>query len=226
MLEWFRASGSMPLVSRVVEVGGYKLLDGGISDSIPLRFMEEQGYDRNLVILTRPAGYVKKANPLMPVIRRSLRRYPEAVDSIENRHVVYNETLAYVRRREDDGAAFVIRPKKEIDVGRVEHDRDKIRAAYKEGRRTARRLLPRIRSFLADAAADPAPDKTGKPAVSAAPENTVVKTTPAPAPDETAKRPAAAGSVSLPSIPRRRRRQRTWKPGSMEALKQQSRKDA
>ena len=70
ILEWFRASGSMPLVSRVVEVGGYKLLDGGVADSIPLRFMEEQGYERNLVILTRPAGYVKQPNPLMPTSAR------------------------------------------------------------------------------------------------------------------------------------------------------------
>ena len=151
ILEWFRASGSMPLVSRVVEVGGYKLLDGGVADSIPLRFMEEQGYERNLVILTRPAGYVKQPNPLMPVIRRALSSYPEAVRAIGDRHIFYNQELAYVRQREAGKYAFVIRPEGDLDIGRIEHDRLKIRTVYKEGRRLARRHLSAIRRFLAAA---------------------------------------------------------------------------
>ena len=161
MLEWFRASGSMPLVSRVVEVGGYKLLDGGISDSIPLRFMEEQGYDRNLVILTRPADYAKKPNSMMPLIRRVLREYPAVIEGLEKRHLVYNEEVAYVRQRESGKFALVIRPDTDLDVGRVEHDRTKIRAAYKEGRRKARRMLPAIRRFLAGAAKDAGTDSSG-----------------------------------------------------------------
>lgn len=150
-LEWFRASGSMPLVSRVVEIGGYKLLDGGIADSIPLRFMEEQGYERNLVILTRPADYVKKPNPLMPVIRRALSSYPEVVRAIGDRHINYNQELAYVRQREAGKYAYVIRPEGDLDIGRIEHDRHKIRTVYKEGRRLARRHLSAIRRFLAAA---------------------------------------------------------------------------
>ena len=154
MLEWFRASGSMPLVSRIVEVGDKKLLDGGIADSIPLRFMEEQGYERNLVVLTRPANYVKTGNPLMPMIERGLRDYPEGVEAIRNRHIAYNEEIAYVRQREIGKYAFVIRPDRDLDIGRVEHDRTKIRAAYKAGRRKARKLLPEIMTFLAGAKAD------------------------------------------------------------------------
>ena len=150
-LEWFRASGSMPLVSRVVAIGGYKLLDGGVADSIPLRFMEEQGYERNLVILTRPAGYVKQPNPLMPVIRRALSSYPEVVRAIGDRHINYNQELAYVRQREAGKYAYVIRPEGDLDIGRIEHDRLKIRTVYKEGRRLARRHLSAIRRFLAAA---------------------------------------------------------------------------
>ena len=148
MLEWFRASGSMPLVSRVVEIGSQKLLDGGISDSIPLRFMENKGYDRNVVILTRPAGYVKEPAPMMRVISRVLQQYPEAVKAMENRHNVYNETLAYIRQREAGKFAFVIRPEEDLDVGRIEHDRFKIREAYKAGRRAARKRLNALRRFL------------------------------------------------------------------------------
>ena len=154
MLEWFRASGSMPLVSRVVEIGGQKLLDGGISDSIPLRFMEEQGYQRNIVVLTQPADFVKTLNPLMGMIERGLRSYPNAVEAIRNRHIVYNEELAYVRQRESGKQAFVIRPDHALDIGRIEHDRMKIRAAYKAGRRKARKLLPEILRFLEGAKAE------------------------------------------------------------------------
>ena len=157
MLEWFRASGSMPLVSRVVEIGDRKLLDGGIADSIPLRFMEEQGYERNLVVLTRPANYVKTGNPLMPMIERGLRDYPEGVEAIRNRHIAYNEEVAYVRQREIGKYAFVIRPDRDLDIGRVEHDRTKIRAAYKAGRRKARKLLPEILTFLKGAKEDISP---------------------------------------------------------------------
>ena len=153
MLEWFRASGSMPLVSRVVEIGGQKLLDGGISDSIPLRFMEEQGYQRNIVVLTQPADFVKTLNPLMGMVERGLRSYPNAVEAIRNRHIVYNEELAYVRQRESGKQAFVIRPDHALDIGRIEHDRMKIRAAYKAGRRKARKLLPEILRFLEGAKA-------------------------------------------------------------------------
>lgn len=154
LLEWFRASGSMPMVSRVVEIGGKKLLDGGVSDSIPLKFMEDQGYERNVVILTRPADYIKKPNTMMPVIRFAMRNYPAMVDAMEYRHVMYNSELAYIRKREAGGYAFVIRPARDLDVGRVEHDHMKIRAAYKEGRRMARRLLPDIRRFLDGAKAE------------------------------------------------------------------------
>ena len=148
MLEWFRASGSMPMVSRVVEIGGRKLLDGGLSDSIPLRFMEQQGYERNVVILTRPSTYIKKSSPLTRVIGRSLHKYPNAVKALMERHTNYNETLAYIRQREAGKFAFVIRPETDLDVGRVEHDRLKIKEAYKAGRRAARKRLNALRRFL------------------------------------------------------------------------------
>ncbi len=202
MMEWFRASGSMPLVSRVVEVGGYKLLDGGIADSIPLLFMEKQGYERNLVILTRPAGYIKRRNPMMRVISRALHQYPEAVKAMEKRHLVYNEALAYIRQRESGKFCFVIRPETDLDIGRVEHDRIKIRAAYKEGRRTARRLLPEIRRFLA--AADASDSLLSAKTVSgtetaadlSAPKTAV--NIPAPKTDVNIPGPKAAADISAP----------------------------
>ena len=143
-----RASASMPLVSRIVEVNGKKLLDGGAADSIPLRFFEEKGYDRNVVVLTQPEGYQKGPNRLLPLIRRSLRSYPRMIDTMARRHHVYNETTACIRRREQEGACFVIRPKGKLAVGRVEHDPEKLRAVYEEGRAAMLEKIEALKAYL------------------------------------------------------------------------------
>ena len=91
--DWIRASASMPLVSRVIDLEGYKLLDGGVADSIPLAYFESIGYDRNVVILTQPEGYLKEHNKLMPLLRLSLRKYPKMIEALDQRHLMYNRQL-------------------------------------------------------------------------------------------------------------------------------------
>lgn len=149
-LQWFRASASMPLVSRVVEVGGRKLLDGGAADSIPLRAMEELGYQRNVVILTQPEGFVKQPNSLVPLMRRVLKQYPRLVDTMACRHEVYNETLAYIGQQEKAGRCLVIRPPCKLDVKQVEKDPEKLRTVYQLGRTEAEKRLHDIRAFIGE----------------------------------------------------------------------------
>ena len=96
-IEWLRASASMPLVSRVVNINGHNLLDGGIGDSIPLKFMEEQGFDRNVVILTQPLHYVKQKNKFMPIAKIFLHKYPNMVKSMGDRHFRYMTQSATLR---------------------------------------------------------------------------------------------------------------------------------
>jgi len=147
-MKWLKASASMPLVSKIVEVDGYKLLDGGIADSIPVQYMESQGYERNVVILTQPEGYVKGKNQLMPMIRVVLRKYPKMIDAMEHRHEHYNETLEYIRKKEKEGDLFVIRPPKPIAVSKVEHDRQKLLVAYRSGRETMKGQVRKLQEFL------------------------------------------------------------------------------
>lgn len=146
--EWVRASASMPLAAKIVEVDGYKLLDGGISDSIPLKYFESIGYDRNVIILTQPKGYIKEANSLMPVINVALKKYPQLLKAIENRHNVYNETIKYICEKEEKGEVFVIRPEKSLPIKRVEHKKDKLEAAYSIGREIAINHLSEMKKFL------------------------------------------------------------------------------
>lgn len=147
--EWMRASGSMPLVSRMVELHGRRYLDGALSDSIPLEFFERAGFARNLVVLTQPAGFVKKPSGAVKLLKLVYRKYPELVAAAENRHVVYNAQLEYVRARETAGAALVIRPERPLPIGRISHSPEELRLVHALGRRAARERMAEIRSFIA-----------------------------------------------------------------------------
>ncbi len=143
-----RASASLPLVSRPVEIGEDVLMDGGIADSVPVKFFESIGYEKNVVILTRPKGYVKKKASMMWLSKLALRKYPEMVNAMKRRHEIYNETLEYIEKREKEGDLLVIRPKEALPVGRIEHDREKLRAAYEIGRREGEKRICEICEFL------------------------------------------------------------------------------
>jgi predicted patatin/cPLA2 family phospholipase len=142
--DWIRASASMPLVSRVVELEGWKLLDGGVSDSIPLEYFERLGYTRNVVILTQPLGYLKERSPLMPLFRLALRRYPAMVKALGSRHLMYNRQLEYVANAEREGRCLVIRPPMPLKIGHVSHDTDSMKRVYDIGQETGRKYLPEI----------------------------------------------------------------------------------
>ena len=147
-MEYFRASASMPVVSRIVEVDGYKLLDGGITDSIPLASMERRGYPRNVVVLTQPLGFVKKKSKMLPLIRVSMHQYPNVIRAMEVRHIRYNKQTAYVREQELAGNAFVIRPPYELGISRTEDDPAELRRVYELGRKEMEERLPELREFL------------------------------------------------------------------------------
>ena len=146
-LEWLRASASMPLASKVVEVGGYKLLDGGVADSIPLAYFESIGYDRNVVILTQPEGYVKHRTKLMPLMRIGLRRYPEMIQAMDRRYLMYNHELEFVRQAEREGRCLVIRPDEKLPIGHISHDPEEMKRVYQIGREMGDRYIERIKAF-------------------------------------------------------------------------------
>lgn len=136
-IEWIRASASVPMVSRYVELEGRKLLDGGIADSVPLAFFEKEGYQRNLVILTQPDSYVKKKNKATPVCKLKYRKYPAFTEVFANRHNVYNANIDYIRKQETAGTSFVIRPPHKLELSSAEKDPLKLKKAYELGRETA-----------------------------------------------------------------------------------------
>ena len=145
--DWIRASASMPLASKVVELEGMKVLDGGVADSIPLQYFESIGYDRNVVILTQPEGYVKEHNRLMPLMRIALRKYPKMIEALDQRHIMYNRQLDYVRQAELEGRCIVIRPDDKLPIGHISHDPEEMQRVYELGRDTGLRNIDRLKEF-------------------------------------------------------------------------------
>lgn len=148
-VEYMRASASMPFVSRIVHAGGKKLLDGGVADSVPLQAFRRMGYEKNVIVLTRPAGYKKKPRRMTRRMAEVMyRRYPAFKRAVLNRYKEYNGTLEEIGRLERAGEVFVIRPEESLKLGRAETDRKKIRAVYQIGVEDARRCMAELKAFL------------------------------------------------------------------------------
>lgn len=145
--DWIRASASMPLASKVVELEGMKVLDGGVADSIPLQYFESIGYERNVVILTQPEGFVKEHNMLMPLMRIALRKYPKMIEALDKRHLMYNKELVYVHDAETSGRALVIRPDSPLPIGHVSHNPEEMQCIYDIGRETGNKYINLIKKF-------------------------------------------------------------------------------
>ncbi|MDD6222649.1 MAG: patatin family protein [Lachnospiraceae bacterium] len=147
-MEWFRASATMPIVSKPVKILGGAYLDGGISDSIPLTFMEKSGYDVNVVVLTQPEGYRKEPVKHEEALRAALFRYPAVAERLICRHALYNSELDHVFRERDAGKTWVIAPPEPLAIGSVTRDPNELERVYQIGRKTMQGQLEGMLEFL------------------------------------------------------------------------------
>ena len=149
--DWIRASASMPLVSRPVEIEGREYLDGGLSDGIPLKYFESLGFARNIVITTRPHGYRKFPSGGIRFLKPFLCRHPAIYRALKTRHIWYNKTLEYIDERVAQKAAILIAPEKPLEISRVCHDPEVMQRVYDLGRRAAEHISEQtITGFLRD----------------------------------------------------------------------------
>ena len=147
-MKWFQASASMPMVSRPVSVGGYMLLDGGIADAVPYAYMEELGYDRQVIILTQPKGYRKHPARFGPVFRMALRKYPAIAEAMMHRHEMYNRQMDEMDRREMSGQSLIIRPPEALRIGHTEKNPDELERVYQIGAAGAECRISEIQRFV------------------------------------------------------------------------------
>ena len=148
-IEYLRASASMPLVSRIVEIDGKKLLDGGPTDSVALLHSLLMGTsDKHIVVLTQDASYVKAPNKTMPLIKRFYSDYPYFVERVENRHYEYNRCYRWMKRLHDEGRIFVLQPSEPVTVSSMEHDANKLFELYEQGLQVAAQNWDALQKYL------------------------------------------------------------------------------
>lgn len=148
-MEALRATSAMPMVSKMVEIDGKKYLDGGIADSIPLQKCIELGYDKIIVILTRPLDYRKKPSSTA-LFKWFYRKYPKLIERWQNRYAEYNQAVEQVIKLQEQQQIFVIRPSQTLAVSRLEKDPNKVKAMYDLGVNDAMQLMPSLKRFLSE----------------------------------------------------------------------------
>jgi predicted patatin/cPLA2 family phospholipase len=143
-----RASASLPLVSKNVYIDGIPYLDGGIADSIPIVRSLRDGNKKNVIIMTKEVGYRRKPTSNMEAIRIRYHKYPALVRDMERRHISYNRTLDFIEEHEKKGHIFVIRPKVNPKVGRLEKNEAKLKALYNMGYQDAQESMDALKNYL------------------------------------------------------------------------------
>ena len=147
-IDKIRASASLPLVSRNVKIGDELYLDGGISDAIPLQRSILDGNSRNVVVMTKEVGYVRQPSTQLGLIRARYLKYPKVYELMKERHINYNGQQDFIQRQQKNGQAFVIRPQKPSDVGRVEKDVKKLKNLYRQGYNEAAACYEELLAYL------------------------------------------------------------------------------
>ncbi len=142
------ASAGMPFLSRMIEYDGRELLDGGISDSIPIRKAIADGFERNVIILTRPKGYLKSTTKGAGFIRFYYRKYPKLAEAMINRAQAYNETLSLIGTLAGEGKVFVVQPSQALPVSRLERSKDRLQRVYDIGFEQGCQSAEALRTFL------------------------------------------------------------------------------
>ncbi len=143
-----RASSSLPLLSRIVEINGEEYLDGGITDSIPIKKSIEDGHHKNVVILTRDKTYRKSKASFLNIFKMKYKKYPNLIKAIEDRYKMYNDTIDFIEEKRRSGEAFVIQPKGPVNISRVEKDKRKLKALYDEGYNDAKECYEDLIKFI------------------------------------------------------------------------------
>ena len=147
-MNYIRASASLPLLSKIVEIHGKKFLDGGVADSIPFEPMFKSGFERAVVILTRPLGYRKKITKALPLVKFMFRHYPKFVEAVATRHIRYNRALDKLAKLESEGKVFIYRPSRFIKISDIESNKKKIAELYELGKIDALAQMPALLKFL------------------------------------------------------------------------------
>ena len=146
-MEYLRATSALPFASKIIEINGKKYLDGGISDSIPIDYCESLGYDKIILVLTRPEN-THKEDKLNFLYKLVYRKYPNLVKRLINMGKDYEIVLKKIKNLETESKVFVIRPPKVLKIGRLEKNENKIQNVYDIGLNTGIKEKDNLLKYL------------------------------------------------------------------------------
>ena len=149
-MEVLRATAALPILSRIVPINNKKYLDGGIADSIPVLKCKEMGYDKIIVVLTRPIEYRKKPlnDKILKLVKVLYKKYPKFIELMENRHDRYNEQVELIRKMEENNEIFVIRPTKPIHLKTIERNPNDLQEVYDLGIKDCMNKINELKEYL------------------------------------------------------------------------------
>ena len=151
MMSICRASSSMPLVTKIVTVDGKPYLDGGLADSVPIIHSLKTGHSRNVIVLTRDKGYRKKDSRRSKAVQicqmKYGKTYPNLIKTMQKRSMIYNKTMDYIDKWEEEGKVFVIRPEMK-PISRLEQNTERLEEFYFHGYQIMEEEFERMRYFL------------------------------------------------------------------------------
>lgn len=148
LLTVLRASSSLPFVAPEISYKDKILLDGGISDPIPIKKAQKDGFTKNIVILTRNEGYQKKPSKFHFLADRKYPEYKGLQQALRKRYQIYNDTVTYLENEEKEGNVFIIRPIKPLKVGRMERNPQRLEELYNQGYEDAEALVGNILNWI------------------------------------------------------------------------------
>lgn len=144
-----QASASMPYITKPVEVMGIRCLDGGCSMHIPHPWALQQGFDKIVVVRTRPRSYRKKTgNANRRLAEMMYPTFPEFVEALSTMNEEYNAQCDELDRLEAEGRVFVIAPRLPITISRLEGDMNRLGEVYWMGVADMRSRLEALKEYL------------------------------------------------------------------------------
>lgn len=135
-----RASSSLPFACPQVVVDGIPMLDGGITDPIPIKHAMDKGYDKIVLVLTRLKGYRKDPKGIKcPSF--IYKQYPLLQEKLSTRNCAYNDLMDEIEQMESEGKIMVIRPESLYGVSRLGKDVTCLTNLYEHGLEMGKRFL-------------------------------------------------------------------------------------
>lgn len=141
------ATSSIPFLSQPVDIEGKLYFDGGVSDSIPVKYALSK-HTKAVVVLTRPRGYRKGDMGGKFLLKLMYRKHPEFLETLLKRNEEYNMTLDFCEQMEQEGKLFIIAPSPEFSIGRAEKSFEKRLDLFNHGHNHIGTEFERLQSFL------------------------------------------------------------------------------